>query len=65
MSIKNTLFNLYINKHNSCGGCKKRWTGMRNALNIKQAPQFLQKKAQHDVDAMRLMNTLFKDKQYG
>ena len=62
MSIKNTLFNFYINKHNSCGGCQKRWTGMRNTLNIKHAPQFLQKKAQHDVNAMRLMNTLFKDK---
>ena len=62
MSITNTLLNLYINKHNSCGGCQKRWKGMRNTLSIDEAPQFLQKKAQHDVNAMRLMNTLFKDK---
>ena len=62
MSIGNTLFNLYINKHNSCGGCQKRWKGVRNTLSIKEAPQFLQKKAQYDVNAMRLMNTLFKDK---
>jgi len=62
MNIKGSIIDLYIKKHNSCGGCQSRWSGIRDTFNIKNAPEFLQRRAKYSVNANKLMNTLFKDK---
>ena len=63
--LTKTLADFYIRQHKSCGGCQGRWKNMRKNFNIKQAPEFLAKRAKSNNEIAGVLDTLFKEKKHG
>ena len=59
---KKVLFKAYMNKHNYCRKCQKRWKGMKQRFNLNEAPQFLVNKAKSSGDLNDLVNMLWENK---
>jgi len=60
--MSDTLTNMYVDKHKSCGGCQSRWNTMKNKLNINDPPSFLMKKAKSSKNANKILEVLYNAK---